>query len=61
MPEQIVSLSRRVEVGVANGKTAAPVSKEAFFTQQTSYCWRKEDGELQGPGPQASLNRSENG
>jgi putative transposase len=46
-PEQIVSLQRQVEVGVANGKTTAQASKEALITEQTYYRWRKEYGGLQ--------------
>ena len=46
-PEQIVSLLRQVEVGVANVKTTAQASKEALITEQTSYRWRKEHGGLQ--------------
>jgi hypothetical protein len=46
-PEQIVSLLGQVEVGVANGKTTAPASKEALITEQTYYRWRKEYGGLQ--------------
>jgi hypothetical protein len=46
-PEQIVSLLRQVEVGVATGKTTAQASKEALITEQTYYRWRKEYGGLQ--------------
>jgi putative transposase len=46
-PEQIVSLLRQVEAAVANGKTTAQASKEAFITEQTYYRWRKEFGGLQ--------------
>ena len=46
-PEQIVSLLRQVEVGVANGKTTAQASKEALITEQTYNRWRKEYGGLQ--------------
>ena len=46
-PEQIVSLLRQVEVGVANGKTTAQASKEALITERTYYRWRKEYGGLQ--------------
>ena len=45
-PEQIVTLLRQVEVGVANGKTTPPACKEAAITVQTFYRWRKEYGGL---------------
>jgi hypothetical protein len=34
-PEQIVSLLRQIEVGVATGKTTTLASKEALITEQT--------------------------
>jgi len=46
-PEQIVSLLRQIEVGVANGKTTGLACKEASITEQTYYRWRKEFGGLQ--------------
>jgi putative transposase len=46
-PEQVVNLSRQVEVAVANRKTTAVACKEAEITEQTYYRWRKEYGGLQ--------------
>ena len=46
-PEQIVTLLRRVEVAVANGKTTGQACKESAITEQTYYRWRKEFGGLQ--------------
>jgi transposase-like protein len=46
-PEQIVSLLRQVEVGVANGKTTLAACREGGITEQTYYRWRKEYGGLQ--------------
>jgi transposase-like protein len=37
---------RQIEVGTANGKTAAIACKEAGITEQTYYRWRKEYGGL---------------
>jgi transposase-like protein len=45
-PEQIVTLLRQVEVGLANGKTTPQACKEAEITAQTYYRWRKEFGGL---------------
>jgi putative transposase len=45
-PEQIVTLLRQVEVGIANGKTTPQTCKEAEITAQTYYRWRKEFGGL---------------
>jgi transposase-like protein len=45
-PEQIVTMLRQVEVGVANGKTTVQACKEAGITVQTYYRWRKEYGGL---------------
>jgi putative transposase len=45
-PEQIVTLLRQVEVEIANGKTTPQACKEAQFTVQTYYRWRKEYGGL---------------
>jgi len=45
--EQIVTLLRQIEVGIANGKTTPQVCKEAEITEQTYYRWRKEYGGLQ--------------
>ena len=43
-PEQIITALREAEVGLANGKTAAMVSRELGITEQTYYRWRKEFG-----------------
>jgi hypothetical protein len=40
-PEQIVTLLRQIEVGIANGKTTRQACKEAEITVQTFYRWRK--------------------
>ena len=45
-PEQIVTLLRQIEVGIANGKTTPQACKEAEVTEQTYYPWRKEYGGL---------------
>lgn len=45
--EQIVSLLRQIEVGVANGKTTPAACRESGITEQTYYRWRKEYGGLQ--------------
>ena len=44
--EQIVTLLRQIEVGIANGKTTPQACKEAEITMQTYYRWRKEYGGL---------------
>lgn len=44
--EQIVTLLRQIEVGIANGKTTPQACKEAEVTVQTYYRWRKEYGGL---------------
>ena len=44
--EQIVTLLRQIEVGIANGKPTPQVCKEAEITVQTYYRWRKEYGGL---------------
>ena len=44
--EQIVTLLRQIEVGIANGKPAPQACKEAEITVQTYYRWRKEYGGL---------------
>jgi len=46
-PEQIVSLLRQIEVGVANGKTTPAACREVGITEPTYYRWRKEYGGLQ--------------
>jgi transposase-like protein len=45
-PEQIVTMLRQIEVGVANGKTTPQACKEAEIAVQTFYRWRKEYGGL---------------
>ena len=45
-PEQIVNVLRQIEVAIANGKTTPAACKEAGFTEQTYYRWRKEYGGL---------------
>src|ERR1035437_857982 len=42
--EQIVTLLRQIEVGIANGKTTPQACKEVEITMQTYYRWRKEYG-----------------
>ena len=44
--EQIVTMLRQIEVGIANGKTTPQACKEAEITVQTFYRWRKEYGGL---------------
>jgi putative transposase len=44
--EQIVTLLRQIEVGIANGKTTSQACKEVEITVQTYYRWRKEYGGL---------------
>ena len=44
--EQIVTMLRQIEVGIANGKTTPQACKEAAITVQTFYRWRKEYGGL---------------
>jgi transposase-like protein len=45
-PAQIVNLLRKIEVGIANGKTAPQAAREVGITEQTRYRWRKEFGGL---------------
>ena len=45
-PEQIVTMLRQIEVGIANGKNTPQACKEAEITVQTFYRWRKEYGGL---------------
>ena len=45
-PEQIVTMLRQIEVGIANGKNTPQACKEAAITVQTIYRWRKEYGGL---------------
>ncbi|MGA9594033.1 MAG: IS3 family transposase [Candidatus Acidiferrales bacterium] len=44
--EQIVTILRQIEVGIANGKLTPQACKEAEITVQTFYRWRKEYGGL---------------
>ena len=44
--EQIVTLLRQIEVGIANGKPTPQACKEAEIPPQTYYRWRKEFGGL---------------
>ena len=44
--EQIVTLLRQIEVGIANGETTPQACKEVEITVQTYYRWRKEYGGL---------------
>ena len=43
-PEQIITALREAEVGLANGKTVALVSREVWISEQTYYRWRQEFG-----------------
>ena len=43
-PEQIITALRAAEVGLANGKTVAMVSRELGISEQTYYRWRQEFG-----------------
>jgi len=45
-PEQIVTMLRQIEVGVANGKTTPQACQGAGITVQSYYRWRKEYGGL---------------
>jgi putative transposase len=45
-PEEIVTLLRQIEVGIANGKSTPQACKEAEINTQTYYRWRKEFGGL---------------
>ncbi len=44
--EQIVTLLRQIEVGMAQGKAAPVACREAGISQQSYYRWRKEYGGL---------------
>ncbi len=44
--EQIVTLLRQIEVGMAQGKAAPIACREAGISQQSYYRWRKEYGGL---------------
>ena len=41
-PEQIITALREAEVGLANGKTVAMVSRELGISEQTYYRWSTE-------------------
>jgi transposase-like protein len=43
-PEQIITALREAEVGQANGKTVAEVTRDLGISEQTYYRWRKEFG-----------------
>ena len=43
-PEQMITALREAEVGLANGKTVALVSREVGISEQTYYRWRQEFG-----------------
>ena len=45
-PEQIVTMLRQIEVGIANGKTTPQACKEAEITIQTFYRWRIKYGAM---------------
>jgi putative transposase len=45
-PEQIVNLLRKIEVEIANGKTAPQAAREVGITEQTYFRWRREFGGL---------------
>jgi putative transposase len=45
-PEEIVTVLRQIEVGIANGKSTPEACKEAEINTQTYYRWRKEYGGL---------------
>jgi putative transposase len=47
--EQIVTILRQIEVGIANGKLTPQACKEAEITVQTFYRWRKEYGACEPP------------
>jgi transposase-like protein len=44
--EEIVTVLRQVEVGIANGKTTPQACRESEIAEQTYYRWRKEYGGL---------------
>ena len=39
-----MNVLRQIEVAIANGKTTPAACKEAGFTEQSYYRWRKEYG-----------------
>ncbi len=41
-PEQMVTLLRKIEVEIAQGKPTPQACREAQITEQTYYRWRKE-------------------
>ena len=44
--EEIVTVLRQVEVGIANGKATPQACRESGIAEQTYYRWRKEYGGL---------------
>ena len=42
--EQIITVLREAEAGLANGKTVRMVIRELGISEQTYYRWRKEFG-----------------
>src|ERR1051325_11404593 len=49
-PEQILTMLRQIEVGIANGKTTPQACKEAAITVQTFYRWQGIRRFENGPG-----------
>ncbi len=45
-PEQIVTLLRRIEVAMSQGKSAQLASRDAGISEQSFYRWRKGYGRL---------------
>ena len=43
-PEQIITVLREAEVGLARGKSVKLISRELGITEQTYYRWRREYG-----------------
>ena len=43
-PEQIITALRQAEVGLANGRAIAMVSRDLGISEQTYYRWRREFG-----------------
>ena len=41
-PEQIITALRQAEVGLANGRAIAMVSRDLGISEQTYYRWRRE-------------------
>jgi hypothetical protein len=57
-PEQMVTLLRQVEVGIANGKTTPQACKEAEITAETYYRWREVFGFLNWRVRRTSCSKS---